>query len=147
MDTYLNAVEQYISHCIANGYATKIIFTTGPADDGYETMAGTENGSQRELKHDDTGVMYLPIIKGYCSTMLNIMLETTKELNIIPTGMMVELYRSHANIHPDNMMDYNASWNKISHTEDGDHIGEVGGFGWQKQCGGCLPRIEDGTGR
>ena len=52
MDTYLNAVEQYIQHCANNGYTTKIIFTTGPVDDGDGTMAGTENGFQREIKHD-----------------------------------------------------------------------------------------------
>ena len=52
MDTYLNAVEEYIRHCSTNGYATKVIFTTGPVDNGYGNMAGTENGFQREIKHD-----------------------------------------------------------------------------------------------
>ena len=52
MNTYLDAVEQYIKHCSDNGYSTKVIFTTGPVDDGNGTMGGTENGFQREVKHD-----------------------------------------------------------------------------------------------
>jgi hypothetical protein len=47
MDTYLNAVVEYINHCTANGYVCKPIFTTGPVD---ENNGGTENGYQRELK-------------------------------------------------------------------------------------------------
>ena len=41
VNTYLNATQQYIDYCIANGYTTKILFTTGPVDsyapaDGYQ---------------------------------------------------------------------------------------------------------------
>ena len=41
VNNYLNATQQYIDYCIANGYTTKILFTTGPVDsyapaDGYQ---------------------------------------------------------------------------------------------------------------
>ena len=56
--------------------------------------------------------------------------------------------RSHANIHPDNMMDYDASWNPVPHEEDGDHIGEVGTVRLAKALWWLLARMagwEPGT--
>lgn len=47
MDTYLYATENYRLYCQNNGYPTKVIFTTGPADG-----ASGENGYQRHLKHE-----------------------------------------------------------------------------------------------
>lgn len=32
MTEYLNATQQYVDHCTANGYKTKVYFTTGPVD-------------------------------------------------------------------------------------------------------------------
>ena len=49
MDTYLDATQQYVDHCQANGYPTKVFFTTGPVDGGGNTG---ENGYQRHLKHE-----------------------------------------------------------------------------------------------
>jgi hypothetical protein len=48
MDTYLNATQQYIDYCTANGIATKVFFTTGPVDGSQNT----EGGYQRYLKHE-----------------------------------------------------------------------------------------------
>jgi hypothetical protein len=48
MDTYLNAVDEYNAHCQANGYPTRVFFTTGPVDSSSNTG---ENGYQRYLKH------------------------------------------------------------------------------------------------
>ncbi|HRZ28624.1 MAG TPA: hypothetical protein P5295_17575, partial [Spirochaetota bacterium] len=48
MDTYLNATQEYIDYCTANNYDCKVIFTTGPVDGN----SGSENGYQREIKHD-----------------------------------------------------------------------------------------------
>jgi hypothetical protein len=48
MDTYLDAVEQYTDFCKDNNYECVPIFTTGPVDGNN----GTENGFQREIKHD-----------------------------------------------------------------------------------------------
>lgn len=47
LDTYLAATEQYIAYCTAQGYTTKVIFTTGPVD----SYSG-ENAYQRHLKQE-----------------------------------------------------------------------------------------------
>ena len=47
MDTYLSATEDYIAYCNANGYVTKVVFTTGPVDP--ECIG--EPGYQAYLKH------------------------------------------------------------------------------------------------
>ena len=50
--------------------------------------------------------------------------------------------RPHAHIHPDNMMDYDNSWNIIpSSDSDGDHIGEVGALRLAKAMWWLLARI------
>jgi hypothetical protein len=49
MDTYLDATQQYVDYCHANGYPTKVFFTTGPVDGGGNTG---ESGYQRHLKHE-----------------------------------------------------------------------------------------------
>jgi hypothetical protein len=48
LDTYLNATEEYIAHCLANNYPTQMFFTTGPVDGG---AAAGERGYQRYLKN------------------------------------------------------------------------------------------------
>ena len=122
MDTYLEAVESYIQFCADNDYPTQWVFTTGPVD----SWIGTEAAFQRELKHDH--------IRDYVAR------DTTRILfdyaDILCWSNSGEQYtldwndggtmRPHANIHPENMMDYDASWNIVAHSEDGDHIGEVG---------------------
>lgn len=47
VDIYLGATQEYQDYSTANGYATKVVFTTGP-EDGYTD----ESGYQRQLKHD-----------------------------------------------------------------------------------------------
>lgn len=47
MDTYLDATQQFIDYCVAQGYSTKVFFTTGPIDSYTEA----EISYQRELKH------------------------------------------------------------------------------------------------
>ena len=49
MDTYLDATQQYVDHCQANGYPTRVFFSTGPVDGGGNTG---ESGYQRHLKHE-----------------------------------------------------------------------------------------------
>jgi uncharacterized protein YjdB len=50
MDTYLNATQQYIDYCTANGYPTKVFFTTGPVDATYWWYG--EAGYQGHIKHE-----------------------------------------------------------------------------------------------
>jgi hypothetical protein len=141
MDTYLDAVEQYIKHCTDNGYPTKVIFTTGPVDNEESNMAGTENGFQREIKHD--------YIRSYVNAnnsrilfdYADILCYNNSGVKYIANWNDGGTLRSHANIHPDNMKDYDVSWNPITHTEDGDHIGEVGALRLAKAMWWMLARI------
>ena len=141
MDTYLNAVEEYNRHCSTNGYATKVIFTTGPVDNGYGNMAGTENGFQREIKHD-----YIrDFVRGSSARILfdyaDILCWNNNGVQCITNWNDGGTIRPHANIHPDNMKDYDGSWNIIPHSEDGDHIGEVGALRLAKAMWWLLARI------
>lgn len=141
MDTYLNAVEQFIQHCTSNGYPTKVIFTTGPVDDGNGVMAGTENGFQREIKHD-----YIrTYVKANSTRILfdyaDILCWNNNGAEYNANWNDGGTLRPHANIHPDNMKDYDESWNMIAHTEDGDHIGEVGALRLAKAMWWMLARI------
>ena len=52
--------------------------------------------------------------------------------------------RPHANIHPDNMMDYDASWNKVAHTKMGIILERLVLFVWLRLCGGCWQGLPDG---
>jgi hypothetical protein len=141
MDTYLNAVEQYIQLCTTNNYPTKIIFTTGPVDNQEQNLAGTENGFQREIKQN--------YIRSYVAANSNrilfdyadILCWNNSGVKYITNWNDGGTIRPHANIHPDNMMDYDASWNLIPHTEDGDHIGEVGTVRLAKAMWWLLARI------
>jgi len=45
LNTYLSATQQYIDHCAANGYDTKVFFTTGPVD-----IVTGDAGYQNHLK-------------------------------------------------------------------------------------------------
>jgi uncharacterized protein YjdB len=137
MDTYLNAVNQYIQHCNANGYPTKVIFTTGPVDGN----AASENGYQREIKHDYIRSFVQTNIDYYLFDYADILCWSNEGTEYITNWNDGGTLRPHANIHPDNMYDYDASWNKISHTEDGDHIGEVGTLRLAKAMWWLLARI------
>ena len=137
MDTYLDAVEQYIQHCTDNSYSTKVIFTTGPVDN----VGGTESGFQREIKHD--------YIRDYVAADASRILfdyadilcwnnngeQNTEEWDDNGTP------RTHAHIHDDNTMDYDDSWNLIAQSGDGDHIGEVGALRLGKAMWWMLARI------
>jgi len=48
LDTYLAATQEYIDYCLAQGYDTKVYFTTGPVEPTYYKG---EAGYQASLKH------------------------------------------------------------------------------------------------
>lgn len=141
MDTYLDAVEQYIKYCSDNGYTTRVIFTTGPVDDGNEVMAGTENGFQREIKHDYIRTYVKANNTRILFDYADILCWNNGGAEFNANWNDGGTIRSHANIHPDNMKDYDGSWNMIAHTEDGDHIGEVGALRLAKAMWWMLARI------
>jgi hypothetical protein len=134
MDTYLDATQQYIDHCQANGYATRVLFTTGPVDGGGNTG---ESGYQRHLKHER--------IRAYVQASLDRVLfdyadilcwSNAGELNTRTWTDYGGTLRTFPYIHDDNMLDLDGSY-----TEDGDHIGERGALRLAKALWWLLARI------
>jgi hypothetical protein len=125
MDTYISAVEEYSQHCNTNGYQCIPIFTTGPVD-GYN---GTENGFQREIKHD--------YLRNYVNTNGGALFDYADILCYNDAGVL-QTYtwndggtpREHRGIHPDN--------NGGSGT---GHIGSVGALRLGKAMWWFLARI------
>ncbi len=139
MDTYLAMMEQYIAWATSKGYKTKFIFTDLCADDD----AGTEAGFQRELKSQH--------IRDYVLTHpASIFFDYSDILEYNNSG---ELHtadwndngtiRAHRQIHPDNLLDYDGSFNIISPGNDAieDHIGEVGALRLGKAMWWMLARL------
>lgn len=137
MDTYLNAVTGYNEYCAGRGYSCKAIFTTGPVDGN----GGTESGFQRELKHEHIR----SYVKAHPETVLfdyaDILCWSDEGTQNIENWNDDGTNRPHANIHVDNMMDYDDEWSKISFFEDGDHIGEVGTLRLAKAMWWTLARM------
>lgn len=126
MDTYLAATEEYIAHCVLNGYATQVIFTTGPVD-GYSG----ESGAQRHIKHQ--------YMRSYVLTNNRVLLDYADILAFNDAGE--ENLQSwngidYQMIHSDNMQDFVPPYE-----EDGDHIGEVGALRLGKALWVLMARI------
>lgn len=137
MDTYLNATEEYRLHCINNGYLTKVVFTTGPVDGN----SGTENGFQRELKQDHIRKFVMANSERILFDYADILCWNNSGVKNTATWNDGGTPRTHAQIHADNMLDYNEDWSTTSHTEDGDHIGEVGALRLAKAMWWMMARI------
>jgi hypothetical protein len=131
LDTYLQATQAYVDHCIANGYSTKVLFTTGPAE------GGGESGYQRHLKNQR--------IRDYVHAGQDLILfdyadilawsnsgvgQTTSWTDLGGTARTFEI------IHSDNRLNLDGS-----STEDGDHIGQRGAIRLAKAMWWLLARI------
>jgi hypothetical protein len=134
LDTYLDATQQYVDHCQANGYATRILFTTGPVDGGGNTG---ESGYQRHLKHER--------IRSYVQASPDSVLfdyadilcwSDTGELQTDTWTDYGGTPRTFPYIHDDNMLDLDGSY-----SEDGDHIGQRGALRLAKALWWLLARI------
>lgn len=137
MDNYLDAIEQYNSFFTANGIPGVAIFTTGPVD-----IYSDESAVQRELKHDHirdyVGTHPGTVLFDYADILCwnNSGVKYTEDWD--DDGVI----RSYAQIHPDNMLEYDSSWNIIPpDDQDGDHIGEVGALRIAKAMWWLLARI------
>jgi len=142
MNSYFNAVEQYINHCAINNYPTKIIYTTGPVDNDILNIAGTENGFQREIKHDYIRNFVASNPSRILFDYADILCWNDENAEYLTTWNDGGTLRQHANIHPDNMMDYDASWNIVNQVNDGEHIGKVGALRIAKAMWWMLARID-----
>jgi len=140
MDTYLEGVDELIQHCADMHIPTRWIYTTGPVDGEEEN--GSELGFQRELKHD-----YIrAFVAGDASRILFdyadiLCWNNAGEKNTAEWNDNGEI-RPHAQIHPDNLKDYDDSFNIIEWNDtDDDHIGEVGALRLAKAMWWMLARI------
>ncbi len=134
MDTYLNAVEQYIAHCKANAFSTRVFYTTGPVDGGGNTG---ESGYQRYLKHEYIRDYVRASSDGILFDYADIL--TWGDDGVQNTTTWVDhggTERVFPFIHDDNMLDLDGSY-----TEDGDHIGERGALRLAKALWWMLGRL------
>ncbi len=134
MDTYLNATNEYSNYCAANGYPTKIFYTTGPVD-ANENLG--ENGYQRHIKHE--------YIRNFVKASENRILfdyddilcwsesGDRGEITWTDYGGALQTFQA---IHPDNLLDLDGSY-----TEDGDHIGQRGALRLAKAMWWMLARM------
>jgi len=134
INAYLSATQQYIDYCTTKGYSTKVIFTTGPVDNNGYSAQDFYNRyiSSRQIRTyvaaDSSRILF-----DYADILAwsNGGEENTSTYN----GNIYNL------IHSNNMLDYNADWTTTSHSEDGDHIGEVGALRLAKAMWWVLARI------
>jgi hypothetical protein len=138
MDTYLDAMEQYIQYCTDNNYPTIMLFTNGVVD----SNSGTESAYQRELKNQHIR-NYIQGKEGYYFfDYADILIHNNAGEHYTANWNDGGTLRAHDQIHPDNLMDYDASWNIIPSTDsDGDHIGEVGALRLGKAMWWILARM------
>ncbi len=148
MGTYLAAIQEWNSFCQANSIPTVVVYTTAPVDEVDNLNGGTENSYQREIKQNY-------IRNHVASDNTRILFDFADILIYNNSGEKYQVawndngtQRYHDQMHPDNRMDYNASWNIVDEQDaDGDHIGEVGALRLAKAMWWMLARIAgwDGT--
>jgi hypothetical protein len=142
LETYLNSIEFMNTDAVADGYKTKAVFTTGPVDDN----AGTENGFQREIKNDYIRAYVASHPGALLFDYADILCYNNSGIKNIVNWNDNGTNRPHEQIHPDNLKDYDSSWNIINPDGTGDpigedHIGEVGALRLAKAMWWMLARI------
>ena len=138
MDTYLDAMEQYIQYCTDNSYPTIMLFTNGVVDSNSET----ENAFQRELKNQHIRNYIQGKAGYYFFDYADILIHNNAGVHHTVNWNDGGTLRAHDQIHPDNLMDYDPSWNIIPYADtDGDHIGEVGALRLGKAMWWMLARM------
>jgi hypothetical protein len=141
MDTYLEGVDALIRYCGDMHFPTQWVYTTGPVDGEEEN--GSEMGFQREIKHDYIRSFVAADASRILFDYADILCwNNDGEKNMAEWNDNGEI-RPHAQIHPDNLMDYDEAFNIIDmeNDSDGDHIGEVGALRLAKAMWWMLARI------
>jgi hypothetical protein len=141
MDTYLEGVDALIRYCGDMHFPTQWVYTTGPVDGEEEN--GSEMGFQREIKHDYIRSFVAADASRILFDYADILCwNNDGEKNMAEWNDNGEI-RPHAQIHPDNLMDYDEAFNIIdmNNDSDGDHIGEVGALRLAKAMWWMLARI------
>ena len=124
VDTYLAAWEEFITYCETNYPTTQMIYSTLIVD----SHEGTEAGFQRELKSQHIREYVQDNPEHYLIDFADILVYDDDDSLYQADWNDGGNIRPHNQIHPDNMMDYDASFNIIEAEvdENEDHIGEVG---------------------
>jgi hypothetical protein len=140
MDTYLEGVDELIRYCTDMHLPTQWIYTTGPVDGEEEN--GTEQGFQREIKHDYIRDFVAADDARILFDYADILCWNNDGEQYLAEWNDGGEIRPHAQIHPDNLMDYDNAFNIVEWTDDdGDHIGEVGSLRLAKAMWWMLARI------
>jgi len=146
MDTYISAINTYNVYFSNHGMVTKAIFSTGVVDDN----AGTESGFQRELKNKHIRDYVIAHSGTILFDYADILVYSNDGERYQATWNDNGSLRYHDQIHPENELDYNASWAIVDENDaDGDHIGEVGALRLAKALWWLLARVagwDGGTG-
>lgn len=133
MDTYLAATQAYVDLCQANGYPTRVFFTTGPVDGGGNTG---ERGYQRYLKHQHVR-SYVQANEGVLFDYADVLCwGNDGQQNTVTWTDHGGTAQTFPYIHSDNMLDLDGSY-----TEDGDHVGERGALRLAKALWWLLARL------
>ncbi len=139
MDTYLDATLQYMAHCAANSFPTKIFFTTGPVDNDYNKG---ESGYQRYIKHE--------YIRNYVAAASErVLLDYADILTWSDAGQQNTLtwtdyggtLQTFPFIHDDNMLDLAGNYDPVV-----GHIGERGALRLAKALWWLLARLAGWSG-
>lgn len=137
---YLDQIDSINQYMIANNWDTRAVFATGATD----LDSATELGFQRHLKNE-----YIRDSVGNTATSVAYFFDYADILCYNNDGELNSAIwdddgtlRYHDQIHPDNLLDYDASWNIIAAQEDTveDHIGEVGNLRLAKALWWLLAR-------
>jgi hypothetical protein len=133
LQDYLLAVEAYIAHCQTQGYATKVIFTTGPVDGSDNSELGLGRHVKYEAIRDYVEASPAKILFDYADILCYDSDGTRHS----------DLWSGHAYpaIHPENMQDLDGTY-----AEDGDHIGKKGALKLGKGVWWLLARMADWNG-
>lgn len=138
MDTYLWATRSFADSCAANGWPTRVFFTTGPVDGNDDS----ENGYQREVKHQYLRDYVQQDPARALFDYADILCWSDSGQQHVATWNDGGTPRNYPQIHADNMLDTNGGY-----VEDGDHIGQRGAVRLAKAMWWMLARLAgwDGT--
>jgi hypothetical protein len=132
MDTYLWATQSFADSGAANGWPTRVFFTTGPVDGNDDS----ENGYQREVKHQYLRDYVLQDTTRVLFDYADILCWSDSGQQHIAAWNDGGTLRYYPQIHADNMLDTNGSY-----VEDGDHIGQRGALRLAKAMWWMLARL------
>lgn len=133
LDTYLAATQQYVDYVAAQGYPTKVFFTTGPIESANTGELGYQKHLKQQRIRDYVNSHGGTILFDYADILSYNDAGTQTTTTWTDYGSTL---RTFARINDNNMLDMSGSY-----AEDGDHIGERGALRIGKALWYMLARI------